>query len=78
MVRSVRVLEPASLSLLTDRRHAPDGADGGDPGDPGCNFLNDEELPAKASRRLEPGDVVTLRNFEIGLPKACVAHVESS
>ena len=33
IVRSVRVLEPASLSLLTDRRrHPPRGANGGGPG----------------------------------------------
>ena len=33
IVRSVRVLAPASLSLLTDRRrHAPKGIDGGGAG----------------------------------------------
>jgi N-methylhydantoinase B len=62
IVRSVRVLEPASLSLLTDRRrHAPRGIEGGEPGEIGRNLLNDEELPPKVSRDLEEGDVVTVR-----------------
>ncbi|HEY6779785.1 MAG TPA: hydantoinase B/oxoprolinase family protein, partial [Thermoleophilaceae bacterium] len=62
IVRSVRVLEPASLSLLTDRRrHAPRGAHGGGDGQPGENTLNGEPLPPKTSRELEAGDVVTLR-----------------
>jgi N-methylhydantoinase B len=62
VVRTVRVLEPASLSLLTDRRrHAPRGARGGDAGSRGENLLDGEELPPKASRRLEAGQVVTVR-----------------
>jgi len=61
VVRSVKVLEGGSLSLLTDRRrHAPKGAEGGEPGAVGRNLLNGEELPAKASRELEGGDVVTV------------------
>ncbi|HEV8648003.1 MAG TPA: hydantoinase B/oxoprolinase family protein [Actinomycetes bacterium] len=61
VVRAVRVLEPASLSLLTDRRrHAPAGARGGEPGAPGRNLLDGEELPPKASRELEEGSVVTV------------------
>ena len=60
IVRSVRVLEPATLSLLTDRRrHAPRGAHGGEPAKPGKNLLGDEELPPKASGDLATGDVVT-------------------
>jgi N-methylhydantoinase B len=62
IVRSVRVLEAASLSLLTDRRrHPPQGAQGGEPGAVGENLLNNEELPAKVGRRLEEGDVVTVK-----------------
>jgi N-methylhydantoinase B len=62
IVRAVRVLQPASLSLLTDRRrHAPQGIDGGGEGRPGANLLGDEELPPKASRELAEGDVVTIR-----------------
>ncbi|MDQ3793489.1 MAG: hydantoinase B/oxoprolinase family protein [Actinomycetota bacterium] len=60
--RSVKVLEPASLSLLTDRRrHPPRGAEGGEPGRVGENLLNGEELAAKVGRDLEAGDVVTVR-----------------
>jgi N-methylhydantoinase B len=62
IVRSVRVLEPASLSLLTDRRrYAPRGVEGGEPGAVGKNLLNDEELPPKVSRELEEGDLVTVK-----------------
>jgi N-methylhydantoinase B len=62
VVRSVRVLEPASLSLLADRRrHPPRGAEGGEPGAVGENLLNDEELPPKVSRELKEGDVVTVK-----------------
>jgi N-methylhydantoinase B len=62
IVRSVRMLEPASLSLLTDRRrHPPRGAEGGEPGTVGENLLNEEELPPKVSRELEEGDVVTVK-----------------
>jgi N-methylhydantoinase B len=62
IVRSVRVLEPASLSLLADRRrHQPQGANGGEPGAVGENLLNDEKLSAKVGRELEEGDVVTVK-----------------
>jgi len=62
VLRAVRVLEPASLSLLTDRRrHAPQGAEGGEPGAPGENRLDGERLPPKASRELAPGQVVAVR-----------------
>jgi N-methylhydantoinase B len=60
-VRSIKVLEPASLSLLTERRrHRPRGSEGGESGRVGRNLLNDEELPSKVSRELEDGDVVTV------------------
>jgi N-methylhydantoinase B len=61
-VRSVRVLEPASLSLLTDRRrYPPRGANGGESGAVGENLLNDEDLPPKVSQELEEGNVVTVK-----------------
>ena len=61
LVRAVRVLEPATLTLLTDRRrHAPQGLEGGGPGRPGRNLVNGEELPSKATRELAAGDVVTI------------------
>ena len=62
LVRSVRVLEPASLSLLSDRRrHQPQGINGGEHGKVGENLLNDEKLPPKVSRELEEGDLVTVK-----------------
>jgi N-methylhydantoinase B len=61
IIRSVRVLQPASLSLLTDRRrHPPQGMEGGEPGEVGRNLLNDEELPPKVSREMKEGDMVTV------------------
>jgi N-methylhydantoinase B len=61
IVRAIRVLEPASLSLLTDRRrHRPAGRDGGGAGACGHNQLNGEPLPAKVSLSLATDDVVTI------------------
>ena len=62
VVRAVRVLEPATLSLLADRRrHGPRGAAGGADGQPGEHRVGDEVLPPKARRALAEGDVVTIR-----------------
>jgi N-methylhydantoinase B len=59
VVRELRVLEPCRLSLVGERRtRGPQGASGGEPGRPGRNLLNGEELPAKVTRSLGPGDVV--------------------
>jgi N-methylhydantoinase B len=59
--RSVRVLEEATLSLLTDRRgHAPRGAEGGGSGTTGRNLVNDEPVASKTSADLASGDVVTV------------------
>jgi N-methylhydantoinase B len=61
VVRELRVLEPCRVSLLTERRaQAPQGVRGGAPGAPGRNLLNGEELPAKATRDLAPGDVIRI------------------
>jgi N-methylhydantoinase B len=61
LVRSLRVLEPATLSLLTDRRrHAPRGLEGGKPGRTGRNLLNGTELAPKTTLNLAAGDVVTV------------------
>jgi N-methylhydantoinase B len=57
VVRELEALAEMRYSLITERRrHAPPGADGGEPGAPGRNLLNGEELPAKASGTLKPGD----------------------
>jgi N-methylhydantoinase B len=60
--RRVRVLEPATLSLLTDRRrHGPWGKHGGADGATGENLLDGEPLPPKITGELEPNQVVTVR-----------------
>ncbi len=62
LVRSIRVLEPATLSLLTDRRrHAPPGAAGGGPGGMGRNEVDGAALAPKTSLELTAGAVVTIR-----------------
>lgn len=61
VIRSIRVLEPATVSLLTDRRrHRPQGAQGGQPGAVGRNLLGAEALPPKTTRRLAAGEVITV------------------
>jgi N-methylhydantoinase B len=57
VVRELEAREEMRYSLITERRrHAPAGAAGGEPGARGANKLNGEELPAKASGTLQPGD----------------------
>jgi N-methylhydantoinase B len=61
VVRELRVLEQCRLSIVSERRrHAPQGRKGGGPGAPGRNLLNGEELPAKVTRDVRPGDVVRI------------------
>ena len=61
VIRELRVLERARLSIISERRrHAPQGERGGDAGLPGRNRLNGDELPAKVTRDVEPGDVITI------------------
>jgi N-methylhydantoinase B len=61
VVRELRVLEPCRVSIVSERRrHAPKGRKGGAPGASGRNLLNGEELPAKVTRALGPGDVVRI------------------
>jgi N-methylhydantoinase B len=76
VVRELRALEACRLSLVAERRrHAPRGAHGGGPGLPGRHLVNGEELPAKETRELEPGDVVQIETpggggfgYSSGLP----------
>jgi N-methylhydantoinase B len=57
VVRELEALAAMRFSLITERRrHGPPGADGGEAGSPGVNRLNGDELPAKASGELQPGD----------------------
>ncbi len=61
VVRELEALAPMAYSLITERRrHAPPGADGGAPGAKGRNLLNGEELAAKATGELQPGDRLTI------------------
>jgi N-methylhydantoinase B len=56
VIRELEALAPLRYSLITERRrHAPPGADGGEPGATGRNLLDGEELPAKATGDLRPG-----------------------
>jgi N-methylhydantoinase B len=61
VVRELRVLEACRLSVVSERRaHAPKGVGGGKNGAPGRNLLNGESLPAKVTRDVVPGDIVTI------------------
>ncbi|HEV3480685.1 MAG TPA: hydantoinase B/oxoprolinase family protein, partial [Gaiellaceae bacterium] len=61
VVRELEALVRCRASLLSERRrHAPSGANGGESGAPGRNLLNGEELPAKTTLELEPGDVLRI------------------
>jgi N-methylhydantoinase B len=61
VVREIEVLERCRLSVVSERRaHAPAGARGGGPGARGRNLLNGNEIAAKLTRELAPGDVVTI------------------
>jgi N-methylhydantoinase B len=61
VVRELEALEACRLSLISERRaHAPQGERGGEAGMPGRNLLNGEPLPAKTTRDLQAGDVVTI------------------
>jgi len=66
--RDLEILEPATVSLITERRRsAPWGADGGEPGAVGEDWLlpggdesRAERLPDKGTISVEPGDVVRM------------------
>ena len=61
VVRELETLEACRLSLISERRaRAPQGERGGKPGAPGRDLLNGERLPAKVTRDLAAGDVVTI------------------
>jgi N-methylhydantoinase B len=61
VVRELEVLEPCRFSIVSERRRRPPrGARGGASGRPGRNRLNGEEIPAKVTGDLAPGDVLTI------------------
>ncbi len=59
--RTLRVLEPATLSVIADRRrHQPAGKAGGGDGACGQNLLDGELQPPKFTRDVRPGQVVSV------------------
>ncbi|WP_455208777.1 hydantoinase B/oxoprolinase family protein [Kaarinaea lacus] len=61
IVREFEFLEPATLTLLTERRkHQPWGLNGGAAGKSGSNQLNSQSLPAKKNLSVRPGDRLTI------------------
>lgn len=57
LAREYEFLQPAQLSLLTERREfAPWGLNGGSPGAKGRNTLNGRQLPAKCTLEISAGD----------------------
>ena len=61
VVRELEALEACRLSIVSERRsRAPAGERGGKDGEPGRNLLNGEEIPAKVTLDLAPGDVITI------------------
>lgn len=62
LVRSVRVEEPATVSLLTERRrYGPRGVAGGEDGAPGENLVNGEPVPAKTTRDIPANTLITVK-----------------
>jgi N-methylhydantoinase B len=61
IVRSLRLEEAATVSLLTDRRrHGPPGRAGGHDGEPGDCVIGGESVPAKVTRDVEAGTEVRI------------------
>ncbi|WP_455366668.1 hydantoinase B/oxoprolinase family protein [Kaarinaea lacus] len=61
IIREFEFLEPATVTLLTERRtHQPWGLQGGAAGKAGSNQLNQQNLNAKQSFLVKPGDCLTI------------------
>jgi len=65
--RDIRVLAPARVALLSERRTVgPAGAQGGASGAPGANVLirdgEEKSLPGKATFSVQAGDVISIRS----------------
>jgi N-methylhydantoinase B len=61
LVREFEFLEPASVTLITERRvHAPWGLAGGADGARGDNRLDGDDLPSKLTIDVEAGQVLTV------------------
>ena len=61
IVKRLEFLEPAEVTILSDRRRrGPYGLDGGEAGQPGRNARNGRLLEGKVRFPVQPGDVVTI------------------
>lgn len=61
LVRDYRFLEPATVSVLTERRtRAPWGLEGGEAGTTGVNRLDGEAMPGKFTREVRAGQVLSI------------------
>lgn len=59
VIREFEFLEPARVTLLTERRrHSPWGLEDGAPGKPGVNLLDGEEVPGKCELAVKRGQVL--------------------
>jgi N-methylhydantoinase B len=61
IIRSFTFLEPATVTLLTERRrHSPWGLNGGEAGLPGRNLLNGTPLAGKVALTVHSGDTLRI------------------
>ena len=61
IIRSFTFLQPATITLLTERRrHSPWGLNGGEAGLPGRNLLNDTPLAGKVTLNVRRGDTLSI------------------
>ena len=61
LIRSFTFLQPATVTLLTERRrHAPWGLQGGEAGLPGRNLLNGAPLAGKVTLNVQSGDTLQI------------------
>ncbi len=61
LIREYRFLEPAQVTLLTERRrHQPWGLAGGGTGATGMNCLNNQQLPGKVSLKAHTDDYLSI------------------
>ncbi|RME35096.1 MAG: hydantoinase B/oxoprolinase family protein [Gammaproteobacteria bacterium] len=61
LIREFRFLQPATVTLLTERRrHPPWGAAGGGDGLPGRNLINGGEVPGKVTLEAREGDLLRI------------------
>jgi N-methylhydantoinase B len=61
VVRELEALSACRFSIVSERRsRGPQGARGGSSGQPGRNLRNGEEIPAKVTGDLAPGDILSI------------------